>query len=62
MPQRGKGNRTVSFGRTNSLYGMVILRMPSWCRALVFGFILFDDFLGSVGVSRRHEDADFEDV
>ena len=52
----------VRFGSANSLVGMVNLRMPSWCRVLVLGFILFDYFLGTVGVSRRHEDADFEDV
>jgi len=52
----------VSFGRTNSPLGMVILRMPSSCRALVRAVILRDDFLSSVGVSRWHEDADFEDI
>ena len=36
--------------------------MPSWCRVLVLGFILSDEFPGSVGVSRPHENADFEDV
>jgi len=40
--QRG----SLSFGLTNSLFGMVNLRMPSWCRVLVLGFILSDEFPG----------------
>ena len=51
-----------AFGRTNLLLGMVFLSMSSWRLALVLGFIVPDNLLGSVGVSRRHEDADFEDV
>ena len=38
----------------------MILGMAPCCLFLAMSFILLDDCQGSVGVSRPHEDADFE--
>ncbi len=52
----------ASIRRTNSLFGVMILGMAPCCLFLAMSFILLDDCQGSVGVSRPHEDADFEAV
>jgi hypothetical protein len=40
----------------------MMFRIPSCRQDLTPGFVLFDDFPGSVGISRRHKNADREDV